>query len=286
MSMPTPLTIHPMSPIDLPFAADCAAAEGWLGANLEIFEDFYTHDPAGCLLAIWDGNPAGICVATHYDTCGFIGELIVQPNFRQRGIGAALLNRAVQYLCQKGVQSIYLDGVPKAAPLYERNGFHKICLSLRFQGSLQGKARSDVFKMRESDLPAVFELDRQAFGADRSFFLTRRLKQHPRLCLVMMQRGELTGYLMGRQGDGWASAGPLITTNGADPIPLLERLAFELDNQPISLGVLACNQPAVSLYRGLGLEERPDPPWRMSTSPAEDLGASVNCWAIGSAAKG
>jgi hypothetical protein len=58
--------------------------------------------------------------------------------------------------------------------------------------------------------------------------------------------------------------------------------------QPVALGVLEGNTAATALARGLPLQERPDPPWRMVLGdPRCGYGASA-AWqiTIGSAAKG
>jgi ribosomal protein S18 acetylase RimI-like enzyme len=279
--------IRSMQMADLAFAAECTAAEGWASETYATFEGFYQHDPNGCFLAELAGRPAGICIATPYGRSGFVGELIVRPEARGRGIGAALLNHAVEYLRRHGAVTVYLDGVVKAVPLYERNGFRKICRSLRFSGTLGGESRSDVRAMRTDDLPAVFALDRQAFGVDRSFLLARRLQLFQDLCQVMVEDGKLTGYILGRRGEGWAAAGPwVIAQEARAPLRLLESLARQVGDVSISVGVLETNRRAVELIRSLGSAVRQDSPWRMALGPSGDLGASPLCFAVGAAATG
>ena len=279
--------IRSMQMADLAFAAGCTAAEGWASETLATFEGFYQHDPNGCFLAELAGRPVGICVATSYGHSGFIGELIVHPEARGCGIGAALLNHAVEYLRRQGAETVYLDGVVKAVPLYERNGFRKICRSLRFSGTLKGESHSDVRAMRTDDLPAVFALDRQAFGADRSFLLARRLQRFPELCQVMVEEGKLTGFILGRRGEGWAAAGPwVIAQEARAPLRLLESLARQVGEVSISVGVLETNRRAVESIHSLGFAMRQDSPWRMALGPSGDLGASPMCFAVGTAATG
>jgi ribosomal protein S18 acetylase RimI-like enzyme len=279
--------IRSMQMAELAFAAECTAAEGWAGGTLSTFEGFYQHDPNGCFLAELAGRPAGICIATPYGRSGFVGMLIVRPEARGRGIGAALLNHTVEYLHQQGAKTIYLDGVVKAAPLYERNGFRKVCRSLRFSGTRRGESHSDVRAMRTDDLPAVLALDRQAFGADRSFLLARRLQSFPELCQVLVEDGKLTGFILGQHGEGWAVAGPwVIAQEARAPLRLLDSLARQTGKVSIGMGVLETNRRAVELIRSLGFAEREDSPWRMALGPSGDLGASPMCFAVGTAATG
>lgn len=297
------LVIRPMTPSDLPFAASCTAAEGWLSENLTTLQGFYLHDPQGCLLAELDGQPVGMGIATSYGKSGFIGELIVRPGCRGSGVGATLLNRAVSSLQSRGAQTVYLDGVVKAVPLYERNGFRKICRSWRFSGKLTRRVTPQVRAMQPDDLPAVYALDLQAFGVNRSFFLRCRLELFPELCKVWVEGERLVGFILGRRGEGWVSAGPWVVaedkidlTGNGSPVRsgesqigalfLLESLACEAGDIPISLGVLDTHHQAVNLLRSLGFKERSNSPWRMALGPSRGLGASPQCLAVGTAAKG
>jgi len=289
--MQSNLIIRSMQPGDLAFATELTAGEGWVSENRLTLDGFYMHDPHGCLLAEEAGNPCskplGICIATRYGTCGFIGELIVHPDARGLGIGAALLNHAVKYLRQCGSHTIYLDGVVKAVPLYERKGFRKISRSYRFSGILHSKSTPQVRIMQKNDLADVFNLDHLAFGADRGFFLARRQSLFPELAHVMLISKRIIGFILGRRGEGWIAAGPwVVSPEVVNPLPLLEKLANEVGEVSISLGILSSNLPAVALIRSLGFIERPDSPWRMALGPQDDLGASPQCIAVGSAAKG
>lgn len=279
--------IREMREEDLAFAAECTAAEGWLSENRATLEGFFINNPKGCLVAEEKGKPVGICVSTFYGKTGFIGELIVRPEVRGRGVGAELLNHGVRVLKDWGAETIYLDGVVKAVELYERNGFHKVCRSWRFSGHLAGKPGSYVRRMAVSDLEQVTMLDRLSFGADRGFFLKRCLGLFPELSHVMLDGERVTGYILGRSGDNWLSAGPWVVAEDAqNPAELLRAFAFEARERPISIGILETNYKACQLMRILDFQERTDSPWRMALGSSSDLGASTRCYAVGSAAKG
>jgi len=281
------VSIGQMGPADLDFAALCTEREGWACETRAEFEGFLAHDPAGCLIAEFAGQPIGIAIATSYGVHGFVGEIIVVPEQRGRGLGRRLLEEAVAYLHGRGVANVYLDSVAAAAPLYVRAGFRRICRSLRFTGHLQGAHHPSVRPMKLADLARVCEADRNAFGADRSFFLIRRLTLYPDLCMVLEEHGRLAGYILGRRGRDLVSAGPWFASREVDrPVVLLEALALAAGEISIQVGVLERNEHAVQTIRSLDLEERPNPPWRMVLGSAETLGASDRLYAIGSAAKG
>ncbi len=281
------LSIREMNETDLSFAADCTAAEGWVSENRISLEGFYLHDPKGCLIAEEAGRPVGICIATGYGKSGFIGELIVQPKARGRGVGANLLNHGVRMLQDRGIETVYLDGVVNAVELYERNGFRKLCRSWRFSGNLVGVPSSHVRLMAVSDLDQVFKLDKMSFGEDRSFFLRRRLEIFPELSYVLMDGEKVAGFILGRAGEGWVSAGPWVMGEEVEnPVELLHSFALQAGNRPISIGILDTNQLAYDLVRSLGFTQRVDSPWRKALGNPSNLGASPGCFAVGSAAKG
>ncbi len=280
-----------MTDADLDFAASCTAAEGWVSETRLEFEGFFAHDPGGCLVAEDQGRRVGIGVATGYGEFGFIGELIVLKEMRGCGIGRMLLDGCVDYLRRRGARSILLDGVVRAVPLYERAGFRKVCRSLRFSGTVVGKPCASVRPMRAEDMQAVAQLDRQAFGADRSFFLARRLSLYPGLCKVLVMDGRLAGFIVGRRGVGpensWTAAGPWVVAPGVEcPEDLLLSLPSEGAFLQLGLGILETNQAAVSLVRSLGFVERLASPWRMLLGRPGNLGDSPLAYAVGSAAKG
>jgi GNAT superfamily N-acetyltransferase len=309
------LSIRSMLPADLVFAAACTAQEEWVSENLAAFEVFFEHDPVGCLIAEEDGVGVGICVATPYaafpgavcagkrpgEDCaaGFIGELIVREEARGHGVGAALLGHAAAYLRGKGARTVYLDGVVQAVPLYERNGFRKVCRALRYSGRVAARQVEGVRLMQSGDLPRVFDLDRRMFGVDRSFFLARRLRLFPQLCRVMFRSPhsggdteQLMGFIQGRCGEDWISCGPWVVAEDAPyPQHLLESIAVEAGGEPIHIAVLESSRACVALLNQLGFTSRETSPWRMvcetgAQDDCHDLGAAQGCYAIGSGAKG
>jgi len=141
--------------------------------------------------------------------------------------------------------------------------------------------------MRLEHLQAVCEIDREAFGADRGFFLKCHLASYPELCRVLDRSGEVAGFIMGRHTDDLVCVGPWVVRCGVQqPQQLLESLAAEADGMVLWVGVLEANAAAAALVRSFGLAERAEPPWRMRLGSSGHLGASEQCFAIGSAAMG
>lgn len=281
------MTIRKARTADLDFFVDCVTHEGWLSETRAVFENFYAHDPDGCLVAEEDRTLIGMIVATAYDTCGFLGELIVVPERRGHGVGRSLMEHAIGYLGTRGCRSMYLDGDLPAVPLYERLGFHRVVRSLRFIGRLQGKTTTTVLPMTGDDLHMVLTLDRSAFGADRSFFLKRRLELFPHLCFVSCGGNSVSGFIMGQPGHGVVTVGPWHRADeSTDPLDLLTTLARVCGEQKLRIGLLESNKSAVGIMRHLSGFAETEPCIRMVLGPDIGLGSGSQLLAVGSPAKG
>jgi ribosomal protein S18 acetylase RimI-like enzyme len=281
------MKIRPMTPDDLEFAASLSEIEGWDSSTLEASGAMLEFDPQGCLIAEEDGERVGMCFGTAYQKTGFIGELIVKESARGQGTGARLLEAAIQGLRGRGIRDIYLDGVPKALPLYKRFGFRPVCISFRMRGQLTGRSHSDVRRMQTSDLETVFALDRDVFGDDRHYFIEHRLKQYPQLCLVQEDGTKMIGYILGRMGRQDIHIGPWISAPANhSPQNLLESIALQVGDQTLRLGVLENNPQAVKLLESLGFSGQADPPVRMVLGESEHPGRAEWAFAAGSPAKG
>lgn len=273
---------------DLEFAAILTKSEGWHSETFLELESFSEHDPQGCFLYEHDGIPVGICIATAYQHTGFIGELIVEKQFRNLDIGKTLMQAAIHYLQNKNLSGIFLDGVQNAIPLYEDLGFKSICRSLRFFGQIPAEESPDVLPMSEEDLQKVIHLDKQYFGDDRSFFLQKRWQNYPDLALIWKENHQIAGYLFGRVGTGgWVTAGPWICLNdqSAD-LTLLSHFQAKIGNQPFSIGILENRKSIIPQIVMAGMQPRSDPPIRMMLGTGNNPGDNHQCYAIGSPAKG
>ena len=281
------MRIREMDLSDIEFAFGLVSAEGWASETREVFRTFLEYDRAGCFIVEDGSGKAGMCVAVRYPRSGFFGELIVKRESRGKGYGTALFRKGIDYLRSNGIKSISLDAEEAAAPIYEREGFRKVCRSLRFIGSVEAAASPFVRGAEPGDIGDILSIDRRLFGDDRSFFIRKRMALFPGLCRVL-DRGGIGGYAMGRPGTGLVSVGPFACTEMAvDPLDLIRGLASGTDGGDLRFGVLESFERAVALFRGSRAFREENPCWRMAYGPYEEPGgASAGLFAIGSGAKG
>lgn len=283
----TSLNVRPMLRGHLEYASSLTQAEKWHSETLEEFEGLFSRDPASCMIVEQDGRPVGIGVATAYEHVGFLGQIVVEPALRGQGMGTQMVAALLSYLQAKGVRSIYLDATKAGAPLYQRHGFRKIQPSLRYSGVISGVLHPQVRLMRAEDLVTVCALDRQWWGADRSFFLTRRWQLYPDLCRVLERGGQVLAYVLARRRGAKLWIGPWGAAACVErPETLLEALAEPDATVHINAGVLASSLRAISAFDQLGLDPAAEPPWRMVCGPDTGLGRATEMLANGTSAKG
>jgi ribosomal protein S18 acetylase RimI-like enzyme len=86
--------------------------------------------PERLFFVTWNGRPIGTAGAFqklfHGDRTGYVHMMAVLPDFRKRGLGAALLNACLSYFSAQGWRDAVLDTESarvEAIRLYLRNGF-------------------------------------------------------------------------------------------------------------------------------------------------------------------
>jgi GNAT superfamily N-acetyltransferase len=207
------VTLHAMTLDDQRFFLGLIDAVGW-GLTESDYRRMLAYSPDGMFKAMVGGVDVGVVVTVEYGEVAWIGNLVVDPRVRGRGVGEALMRRAMDHLLGRGVRSIRLDAVQKAIPLYRRLGFREEYWSLRYTGRASRSPVVDAEPMRRRDLDAVAELDHAYFRGSRGRLLRWVYDTFPGLCFASGEGGELTGYIMAKDGSDSVKVGPWICRPG------------------------------------------------------------------------
>ena len=96
-------------------------------------EESPAFDATGIFIAELDGEPVGIVNAyvdkMRQEKKGFIRMLGVAPEYRRRGIGRALAEKALESFKERGMKTVEASGVmgkPEAIGLWESMGFERV----------------------------------------------------------------------------------------------------------------------------------------------------------------
>ncbi len=277
--------IRPMASDDLGFALELTAGEGWASGRRD-FELYLEHDPDGCFVAREGGRPVGMVTTTRYPASAWIGNLIVVPEHRSRGLGRALMEHGLRHLEAAGVRMVRLDGDPPGIPLYRSLGFADEWESLRFRGVGGRLDRPpQVSALKRGDLAAVAAFDRTVFGDDRSRMLRLLFDRAERAVVVAGPDG-LAGYAMVVRTDRGLRLGPCAAADARAAEELLRAaVTTAAAGEGITLGVPGPNPEARSILEHLGFEPTP-PSLRMVRGPVAAEGRPDCIFAIANGAVG
>ena len=169
------MRLREMTGADIPAGLRLKEVAGWNQTAAD-WQRFLDRSPHGCFVAEMDGQVRGTVTTIPYERCfAWIGMVLVDPGYRGRGFGTALLERAIEYLDGLNLSALKLDATPQGKPLYEKLGFRSEYeigrWTLRRGGSESQKpVRTAV---REPVTPELLERvcrwDREVFGADHPY---------------------------------------------------------------------------------------------------------------------
>ncbi|HEX8151054.1 MAG TPA: GNAT family N-acetyltransferase [Pyrinomonadaceae bacterium] len=187
--------------------------------------------PRGCFAAAAGARLVGTTTTTVYGReLAWVGMVLVDPEFRRRGIATALVRAALEVLDAAAVATVKLDATPEGAPVYEALGFDAELHIERWVGAARAEASPAHVAEGVPDPSQIFALDRRAFGADRSELLKALLEESCVAPAVSIGAdGRLRGYALARRGAMSDYVGPLVAEDAATAASLLDDVLGRLD---------------------------------------------------------
>ncbi len=234
---------------DLSFADSVRSLAGWNQTPGD-WRRFLEMEPDGCLLADWDGAPAGTATTITYGSdLAWIGMVLVHPEFRRRGIGNALLRRCIESLRERGIRCIKLDATPLGRTVYDNLGFHGEWSLARWERAGAHPQPSvddpDIRNWRETDAAQLDGADAVAFGPSR-LRLLRTLAATSRAALVLEREPEaIAAYGMLRSGSRALYLGPCSASSPDHGIRVIAALVERCGDERIFWDIPDANGAAV-----------------------------------------
>ena len=247
-------------------------------------------EPHGCFAAEIAGQVIGTVTTTRFlpdsgpGSFGWIGMLLVDPEFRGQGIGSTLLQRAIDHLRGSGVETVKLDATPMGRVVYLKHGFQDeyglerwagrpiadwglpigdCGSSIRTAKDAAQPIRNPQSEIRHEDLPAVLAYDTAAFGADRRSIVQAWFQSWPERTIAVWEGSRLAGYALARRGARYQQAGPIVCdtpgagTAGPDAGQALLARVFQLAaGQEVIIDILSENAWVRELVQRAGLVQQ------------------------------
>jgi GNAT superfamily N-acetyltransferase len=122
-----------------------------------------------------NGKVAGIGNLILNENVAWLGHIIVNPEYRKKGIGLKMTEHLMEYAQSKGLESLLLVATAIGEPLYRKLGFENDSSYIFYTGGKPFEAHSNaqIKKINESDLPEVLKLDFKITGEKRKTFFKR-----------------------------------------------------------------------------------------------------------------
>ncbi|MCA1620477.1 MAG: GNAT family N-acetyltransferase [Acidobacteria bacterium] len=217
------LEIRLLKASDVAEAMRLKTAAGW-NQTEEDWLRLLSLCPDGCFAATAGARLVGTTTTTVYGReLAWVGMVLVDPGFRRRGIATALVRAALEGLDAAAVATVKLDATPEGAPVYEALGFEAELRIERWVGAARAEASPAHAAEGAPDPTQIFELDRRAFGADRSELLRALLEESFVTSAVSMGAdGRLRGYALARRGAMAGYVGPLVAEEAETAAALLD----------------------------------------------------------------
>ncbi len=247
--------IRVMTPGDIPAGMRLKEIAGW-NQTVGDWRRFLRASPAGCFVAEWGGQIAGTVTTIIYqDRFAWIGMVLVDPEFRGRGIGTALLVKAIDYLDNRAIPCLKLDATPQGRRIYERLGFRSE-YGIERQ-SLKRDIFADIRGCREEknlEFHSVLDMDREVFGADRSLLLKSLANGCPELVVTAHSGASLGGYALGRKGSQADHLGPWVASDAEAARETLENFLRRSQRETVFVDVPKGSRWASALLAGKGFQ--------------------------------
>lgn len=223
---------------DLGDAMRLKTAAGW-----DQLEDdwrlFLELDPQSGTVAVHDGLVIGtVTDIRHGPDLAWIGMVIVDPGYRRRGIGTALVERTLARL--EGCASVMLDATAAGRPVYERLGFRPCGAVTRLQTAAVAAcaATPRAERLAAADLPAAARLDAAALGGERGALLERLLARAPSLAWKACDGTSLQAFCLGRPGAAFHHIGPVVAQTPEHGIAVVASALATLRGRPAIVDVV------------------------------------------------
>lgn len=214
------MNLRTMTTADIPAGMRLKNLAGWNQTPAD-WLCFLESSPQGCFVAEVASMVVGTAATIVYEgRFAWIGMVLVDTEFRGRGIGTRLLEKAIEHLDGVGIGTMKLDATPAGRPIYQKLGFRDEYEIERWLLKRTIPQATDAPGPHPVPDP-VLQLDHEIFGADRGHLLRSLAAENPDFALVTERKGEITGYAFGRRGTLADHLGPWMARDEENATELL-----------------------------------------------------------------
>jgi GNAT superfamily N-acetyltransferase len=170
-----------------------------------------------------EGQLGGTVIAFPHERLTFIGMMLVRKRLEGRGVGRALLERALA----EGQPGAALFATPSGRPLYEKVGFIVREFVTVHRGSWSGNTVRNVDvkspdALSPKTIEAIVETDARAFGCARRTLIAGMLELADRIAIV--RRNDGLSYAIASSREDETVIGPAIVQDDETMLDMIAAL--------------------------------------------------------------
>jgi GNAT superfamily N-acetyltransferase len=260
MSLPDGLRLRAAGADDLPHIAELRHAVGW--AVHEWALRAVLDQPHALCVVVADrgGRVVGVGSGIGYGRLGVVGNMIVDPSHRRRGIGAAILTAVVDFLERRGCTRLELSATDDGRPLYAQHGFSPcdpgVSAVVTRDAKLDVEGGGMLEEAGSASLTELIAYDAPRFGGGRGPLLATMLAHPERPLLIVRNAGAITGWAWIRPEAG--RIGPVVADEPDAAVALVgEGLARIPRAEGLRLNLPAANRAGIERLRSIGAALEP-----------------------------
>lgn len=249
-----PFTLRPMQLSDISCAMQLSVAEGWNQTESD-WNLFIEHPQNICLVAVAGKKVIGTTAAINYSNAvEWIGMVLVDKAYRGIGVSTLLMKSILKK--STSFKSIKLDATPAGQAVYSKLGFIDEYIITRIIGSSVKHLHDDgeIFPepIQLKDIEEIIALDKDMFGAARRQLIEYLIKKYPGKSWMLKRNNQVTGFVLGRDGNKYNHIGPVMASSTADAKILISKALSELNNQATVVDVFNGKKDLLNWFYSIG----------------------------------
>ena len=172
------------------------------------------------MVAVIEDQVVGTVNGVVNGKAGWLGNVVVRPEYRKQGIGSSLTAAMIDYLRSRGCRTLLLIASEMGEPIYKKLGFKVSTTYKIFEKGMVNDvpipSSGIIRKIVPEDLPGILELDREICGEDRGLLFRSYPLQG--WIYVHLPSNTMSGFYISNLGEG-----PVLARDSEAGMALLRR---------------------------------------------------------------
>ncbi len=255
----TEFSLRRLRPRDVRKAMLLSDSESWNQTEADWL--FLIENPQNICLGIFDNEALiGTVTAMNHDGISWIGMVLVDKNYRGRGVSKTLLSNVITEI--GAGRSVKLDATPAGQKVYVKFGFteayeiQRMTVPSISSKKLKYPKDDSIRPIAPSDIANICAYDATAFGAYRNELIEFLFLNNRKKSFVVEKEGEIEGFVLGRRGSNYYHVGPLMASSLENAKLLILKVLHEPEFQPTLLDIVSDKKEFIECLKDLGFSKK------------------------------